>query len=185
MDLLEEGTNEILLENMESTMTPTNVNETLCNNEVSTPLNKEISNENKIKYLHESKIKIVKEKLIKSFINKNKKMSMITNIDFNSADDMILKFKSIENNILILRKREISHYFNLGEIIYNMKIMFPVNWYDILKKNKISYSLQYFNFLIKLYNLFHKYKKLHNSTLNVTYFRKNLNIITYIVNNDF
>ena len=69
----------------------------------------------------------------------------------------------------------------MGKIIKNIKNMFPSNWKNILKENKIIYSPQYLYFLIKLFNLFNDNKKLYESSLCLSFFKKNYNIIKKIV----
>jgi len=175
MDISEPSTSESQLE----TIIPPTQSAPIPNNQ-SEP-NVSNFNEEIISKLNKNKIKEIKEKLIKSFVNTNVLNTIKeSNINFNLLDSMIKSFKICENNILIIHRKEIFHYIIIGKIIKHVKYMFASNWQNVLKENKIIYSEEYLNFLIRLFNLFEKYKKLYKSSLSLYFFKKNFNIIKEI-----
>jgi len=155
--------------------------ELICPNDdkVSKLLNEEIIN---LKY--NDKIIRIKNKLIKSFCEKIDFKEVKNNeINFKSLENIIKYIRIYEENILISHKKEIIYFVKIGKLIKHIKILHPTNWQIILKKNKISYSVQYLNFLIMLFNLFTKYKILYKSTLSLSFFKKNFIHIKTILNN--
>lgn len=136
-----------------------------------------------------SKLKIkfnkIKEILNKSLTLKGINSSKLGNINFNSIEDMVKNFKLIENNLIVLERKQILYHITLGKIIKNIKIIHPIDWKNVLNKNKISYSLRYLNFLIQLYKLFEREKRLYNSSLKLSFFKKNFTIIEKIVTDGF
>ena len=139
-------------------------------------LNEEIIND---------KYEKIKDKLLKSFLNKKIQTIKENEINFKSLPIMLKYLKIYKDNILMTKNREVSYYINIGKIIKNIKSLHPVAWINILKKNQIVYSLQYLNFLIQLHDLFQKHKKLNNSVLTISFFKKNFNIIENIANKEF
>ena len=53
----------------------------------------------------------------------------------------------------------------MGKIAKKIKLMFPINWENMLKEHKIIYKKEYNYFLIRLSNLFEKYKILYRTSL--------------------
>jgi len=97
---------------------------------------------------------------------------------------MVKYFKLYEVNLKIINKREICTYAAMGRIVKHIRNMFPSNWKDVLKHQNIIYSQDYLLFLIRLFNLFNKHTKLYNSSLSLSFFRKNFIIIKTILNNE-
>jgi len=141
--------------------------------------NKEV-NEN----LNKNKINEIKVKLLKSF-KKESKVEIVKEfkINYNILDDLIKIFKTYESNIFIYHKKEILYYTKMGKIIKQVKTLFPLNWLKVFKEHNINYSKSYFNFLIQLFNLFNKNKKLYESILPLSFFKKNFTLIKIIVAN--
>ena len=148
------------------------------------PGNKVKSNLNEEEFIKINKIKIeiIRNKLIKSFLEKKININEKFDKDL-PLPNLIKEFKTCEQNILVLQKRQISYYVKMGGIIKHIKTLFISNWKNILKENEINYTLDYLNFLIQLFNLFSKHKKLYKSTLTLSFFKKNFSIIKIIVKN--
>jgi len=69
----------------------------------------------------------------------------------------------------------------MGKIVNHIKIKFTSNWIYVFKKHEIIYSKEYFNFLIRLFKLFKKNKKLYESSLSFFFFKQNFTIIKEIM----
>ena len=99
-------------------------------------------------------------------------------VDLKSLNDLVKYFKIYERNILINRKNEIKYYVKMGKIIKNINEMYPENWILVLKENEIKYFKTYLIFLIQLYKLFNKYKNLNDTTLSLSFFKRNLTLLS-------
>ena len=129
-----------------------------------------------------NKILKVKNQLVKSFI-KDVEIEKLKDkvINFKSLDELIINFKLNERNCFIFQKEKNFYYVSMGNIVKNIKELHPTTWINILKENDINYTQAYFNFLIQFSILFNKNKKLFESRLSLSFFKKNFNIITRIL----
>jgi len=129
------------------------------------------------------KINKIKNKLRNSFLEQITIKNVTKDeINFKSLESLLKYFKIYNENIKASHKKQILYYTKLGNIIKHIKIIHPLNWQDILKKNQIKHSTQYLNFLIQLYELFEKNKILYKSSLNLSFFKRNFYIIKQIAN---
>lgn len=128
------------------------------------------------------KMKVIKNILFKSFLNDEVIQSVnTTEINLDSPDDIIKYLKIYDNNILISHKKEICFYVGMGMLIKNIKVIYPCNWQEFLKEHQINYTRDYLTFLVRLYNLFEKYKLLYKSSLSLSFFRKNFSLVKTIL----
>ena len=122
-------------------------------------------------------------KNIEMVINDSFTTFKIIKVNSNSLinnDAIIDAIQNIEKNIKVNHKNVLNKYIEIGKLIKTLKSNNPFNFLLILKDNNINYGLQYAYFLIRLYNLSEKHKKLYECSLSLYYVKKHFEIIKHI-----